>query len=465
MTDNMNKLPGNIFREYDIRGLADTELTDEVVENIGMAFGTYLSQRGVRKASIGGDVRLSTDRIKNAVIRGLTSIGIDIVDIGIVTTPILYWSMFHLNLDGAVMVTGSHNPKDMNGLKLAYGKATLYGKEIQDIRAIIENNRMVKTDRKGTVTRTDISQGYVDMLLSKIKLGKRKLKVVLDSGNGTAGLFASSYFNGLGCETIPLFCEPDGHFPNHHPDPLKRENLRFVIDAIKRYGADLGIAFDGDADRIGVVDDKGNVVWGDILMAFYWREILPKHPGAIAIIEVKCSQALEDEILRLGGKPYYWKAGHSLIKAKMKELHALFSGELSGHMFFADEYFGYDDSFYAAGRLLRILSSSDKTLSELLSDMPVYYSTAEVRVDCPDDRKFDVIEAIKEEALKDHEAITVDGVRIKYPDGWGLVRASNTQPELVTRCEGRTENALRSITDDMKHRMIKAGLPDFEWTY
>jgi len=461
----MGILPKNIFREYDIRGLADEELTDKVVESIGAAFGTYLSKKGVAKITIGGDVRLSTERIKNAAIKGLTSAGIDVVDIGIVTTPILYWSMFYMNLDGAMMVTGSHNPKNMNGLKLAYGKTTIYGEEIQKVRSMIEKGLVVKAARQGSVTQADIHEEYIMMLESKIKLGEKKIKVVVDSGNGTAGLFAPSYFKTLGCEMIPLFCEPDGHFPNHHPDPLKRENLRFVIDAIKENDADLGIAFDGDADRIGVVDDKGNVVWGDILMALYWREILAEHPGEVAIIEVKCSQALEDEIIRLGGKPYYWKAGHSLIKAKMKELHALFAGELSGHMFFADDYYGYDDSFYAAGRLLRILSNSDASLSELLSDMPVYYSTAEIRVDCPDDSKFGVINTIKEEALRDHEAITVDGIRIKYPDGWGLVRASNTQPVLVTRCEGRTKEALDRITNDMKQRMLKAGLPNFEWTY
>lgn len=461
----MQTLPVNIFREYDIRGIAEKELTDEVVENIGGAFGTYLSERGVKRITIGGDVRHSTPRIKDAAIRGLTTAGIDVTDIGIVTTPILYWSLFHFDLNGGLMITGSHNPKDMNGLKLACGKTTLYGEEIQKIRSIIENEGIIQAPKKGKVTRADISDEYVQMLLSKIQLGEKKLKVVVDSGNGTAGINIRTFLEGLGCTMIPLFCEPDGDFPNHHPDPLKRENLAFVIDEIRKTNADLGIAFDGDADRIGVVNDKGEVVWGDTLMALYWREILPKNPGAVAIIEVKCSQALEDEILRLGGKPYYWKAGHSLIKAKMKELHALFSGELSGHMFFADEYFGFDDSFYAAGRLLRILSNSEKNLSELLSDMPVYYSTAEIRVDCPDDRKFDVIEKIKKEALKDHEAITIDGVRIIYNEGWGLVRASNTQPVLVTRCEGRTKEVLDKITSDMKRRLLDAGLPDFEWTY
>ncbi len=461
----MSILPVNIFREYDIRGIAEKELTDEVVELIGGAFGTYLAEKDIRKVSIGGDVRHSTERIKNAAIKGLTSAGIDIIDIGTVTTPILYWSLFHFDLNGALMITGSHNPKDMNGLKLACGKTTLYGEEIQRIRSIIEENRIVKAPVKGITSKADISEEYIRMLVSKINLGEKKLKVAVDSGNGTAGIFIRSFLEGIGCEIIPLFCEPDGNFPNHHPDPLKRENLAFVIEQVRKHNADAGVAFDGDADRIGVVDNKGDVVWGDTLMALYWREILPKNPGAVAIIEVKCSQALEDEILRLGGKPYYWKAGHSLIKAKMKELNALFSGELSGHMFFADEYYGFDDSFYAAGRLLRILSNSDKSLSELLMNMPVYHSTAEIRIDCPDERKFNVIEKIKTEALRDHEAITIDGVRIIYPEGWGLVRASNTQPVIVSRCEGKTREDLDGITRDMKNRMLKADLPDFEWTY
>jgi len=461
---NMN-VPSNIFREYDIRGIADTELNSSVVTMIGKAFGTYLREKGVAKVSIGGDVRFSTERIKQDMISGITFAGINVFDIGTVTSPILYWSLFHLELEGGVMITGSHNPKDMNGLKLAYGKITLYGEEIQKILQMIQQDRSFEAETPGTVTTMDISSEYIEMLTSKIDLGPRKLKVAVDAGNGTAGIYIQEFLKNIGCKVFPLYCEPDGNFPNHHPDPIKRENLADLIKEVKHRGADLGIAFDGDSDRLGVVDENGNVVWGDMLMALYWREILPSNPGAVAIIEVKCSQALEDEILKLGGKPYYYKAGHSLIKAKMKEMNSLFSGELSGHMFFADEFYGFDDAFYASGRLLRILSNSTETLSEMLSDVPVYYSTAEIRVDCPDDKKFDVIEKIKSDALKDHDAITIDGVRIIYPQGWGLVRASNTQPVLVTRCEGRSRKILETITADMKQRMLKAGLPDFEWTY
>ncbi|HQO83978.1 MAG TPA: phosphomannomutase/phosphoglucomutase [Synergistales bacterium] len=459
------KLAANIFREYDIRGNADEELTSETVRAIGLAYGTFLSREGVRKITVGGDVRLSTDRIKGDIIEGVTGAGVDVVDIGMVTSPLLYWSLYHLDLDGAVMITGSHNPKEFNGLKLAFGKTTLYGDQIQEIRRMIEADDFEVAPEKGSVTTMDLSDDYLKMLGSKISLGPRKLKVVTDTGNATAGPMVNRFLRALGCDVIPLFEEPDGTFPNHHPDPTKREYLVDLIDTVRREGADLGLGFDGDADRIGVVDDRGEVVWGDILMILFWREILPRHPGAEAIVEVKSSQALVDEIKRLGGKVVWWKSGHSLIKAKMKELNALFSGEVSGHMFFADEYYGFDDSFYAAGRLLRILSNTSLKLSEMLSDVPVYYSTAETRIACPDNIKFDVIDRIREDALKEYEAITVDGVRILYPRGWGLVRSSNTQPVIVARAEGKTEEDLAEYSADLKRRIMKAGVEEFEWEY
>lgn len=459
------KLAANIFREYDIRGNAEEELTTETVRAIGLAFGTFLSRNSVKKITVGGDVRLSTERIRSDIIAGMTEAGVDVIDIGMVTSPLLYWSLFHLDLEGAVMITGSHNPREFNGLKLAFGKTTLYGDQIQEILRMIEADDFVRASEPGTVTRMDLSKEYLEMLESKISLGPRKLKVVTDTGNATAGPMVNRFLRELGCDVIPLFEEPDGTFPNHHPDPTKREYLVDLIDTVRREGADLGLGFDGDADRIGVVDDMGEVVWGDILMILFWREILPLHPGADAIVEVKSSQALVDEIKRLGGKVVWWKSGHSLIKAKMKELNALFSGEVSGHMFFADEFYGFDDSFYAAGRLLRILSNTSLKLSEMLSDVPVYYSTAETRIACPDEIKFDVIDRIREDALKEHEAITVDGVRIIYPGGWGLVRSSNTQPVIVARAEGKTEEELAEYSADLKKRMLKAGVGNFEWEY
>jgi len=458
-------VPSHIFREYDIRGNADEELTSETVRAIGLAYGTFLNREGVKKITVGGDVRLSTERIREDVIQGVTSAGIDVIDIGMVTSPLLYWSLFHLDLDGAVMITGSHNPKEFNGLKLAFGKTTLYGDQIQEIRRMIAADDLVTAVQKGFATKMDLSGEYLAMLESKISLGGRELKVVTDSGNATAGPLVNRFLRGIGCEVTPLFEEPDGTFPNHHPDPTKREYLQDLIETVRREKADVGLGFDGDADRIGVIDDRGEIVWGDILMILFWREILPRHPGAEAIVEVKSSQALVDEIKRLGGKVVWWKSGHSLIKAKMKEIDALFSGEVSGHMFFADEFWGFDDAFYAAGRLLRILSGTGRKLSELLEDVPVYYSTAETRVACPDERKFDVIDHIRDNALKDHEAITVDGVRILYPRGWGLVRASNTQPVIVARAEGKTEGDLAEYSADLKRRILEAGVEDFDWEY
>ena len=458
-------LPSHIFREYDIRGNADEELTSETIRAIGLAYGTFLLREGVRKITVGGDIRLSTERIREDVIEGVTSAGIDVVDIGMVTSPLLYWSLFRLDLEGAVMITGSHNPKEFNGLKLAFGKTTLYGDQIQEIRRMIESDDLVVAPRKGYVATMDLSEEYLAMLVSKIKLGDRKLKVVTDSGNATAGPLVNRFLREIGCEVIPLFEEPDGTFPNHHPDPTKREYVQDLIETVKREKADVGLGFDGDADRIGVIDDRGEIVWGDILMILFWREILPRYPGTEAIVEVKSSQALVDEIKRLGGKVVWWKSGHSLIKAKMKEMDALFSGEVSGHMFFADEFWGFDDAFYAAGRLLRILSNTDRKLSKLLEDVPVYHSTAETRITCPDERKFDVVDHIRDNALKDHEAITVDGVRILYPRGWGLVRASNTQPVIVARVEGKTQADLAEYSADLKRRILEAGVENFTWEH
>jgi phosphomannomutase/phosphoglucomutase len=480
----MNISP-DIFREYDIRGVADADLTDDVVEIIGRSFGTWLAERRVRKIALGGDVRLSTGRIRAAAARGMASAGIDVADIGVVTTPMLYWSLYHLNLEGAVMVTGSHNPPDMNGLKLAYGpesaepakplaKATLWGGEIQEIRRITESGRFSENShaRRGVVTSEDITDAYISMLLSKIRLHSvepdsraHKLKVVCDSGNGTAGSTICRFLTGLGCECVPLYETPDGRFPNHHPDPQKRENLTALVGKVRETGADAGFAFDGDADRVGVVDERGEVIFGDRLMALYWAEILEKHPGAEAIVEPKCSMALPEEIERLGGRVVWWKSGHSLIKAKMKEIGALFAGELSGHMFFADEYYGFDDSFYAAARLLRILARTGKKLSQLMEPIPLYPSTEEARIACPDSEKFAVIGRIREKALKEYEGLSLDGVRIVYPGGWGLIRASNTQPVVTTRCEGKNRESLAFIMDDVKKRILAEGLPDFGWTF
>ncbi len=459
-----DQVPSSIFREYDIRGTAEQDLAPANVLAIARAFGTYLRRRGVDSLTVGGDVRLSTEAIRAVLIQGLRECGLNVVDLGVVTTPLLYWSLYELQLQGGVMITGSHNPKDMNGLKLVYDKASLYGDEIQSLRVMAQEGQWDLSDRLGGLSSRDLWEPYLAMLKEKISL-ERPLKVAVDAANGAASLGIVPFLSSLGCQVIPLHCQPDGNFPNHHPDPQKRANMQDLIKAVVDGDADVGLGFDGDADRIGVVDDQGEIVWGDALMALFWREILPRHPGATAIIEVKCSQALEDEVRRLGGVPHYFKAGHSLIKAEMKRLGALFAGEYSGHMFFADEYYGFDDSFYAAGRVLRILAASDQKLSQMLSDLPVYYHTEEIRVDCPDAQKFQVMEQITAQALADHQAITVDGVRILYDGGWGLIRASNTQPVLAARCEGRTPQDLEHIAQDVRRRIVEAGLPDFQWTY
>lgn len=465
MTASKQRVPAHIFREYDIRGIADSELTSETVKAIGQAYGTYLSGRGVSKVTVGCDARLSSPRVKTDVMEGLVRAGVSVLDIGLVATPTFYWSLYHFDVNGGVMVTGSHNPPEFNGLKLAMGKATIWGDEIQEIYRIIVEDRAGTSALPGSVKKENIRQAYTEMLVSKIELGPRKLKVVLDSGNGTGGLFAPEFVRRAGCEVIELFSEPDGRFPNHHPDPTKREYLSDLIDAVRKNDADVGIGFDGDSDRIGVVDDKGNMLFGDQLMLLFWKEILPKHPGADVIVEVKSSMILPEETEKLGGKPIWWKSGHSLVKAKMREIDALFSGEVSGHMFFADEFFGFDDAFYAAGRLLRILSNTDKSLSDLIVEMPSYPSTAETRFSCPDELKFDIVERVRDAATKERETVTVDGVRIIHENGWSLLRASNTQPVLVARCEGRTQRDLEMISSDMKRRIKEAGGPDFEWEY
>ena len=462
----MADIAKHIFREYDIRGIAETELADASVILIGQAFGTWLARHGVTKASLGGDARFSTRRIKAAAALGMTRAGVDVTDIGLVSSPAFYWSQYHLAAGAGIMVTGSHNPPEFNGLKLCFDKATLWGDDILEQLRIIENDELRSAPIDGGISYLDINKEYIDMLCSKITLGKHRLKVVCDSGNGTAGLYAPEFLRRIGCEVTELFSEPDGSFPNHHPDPTKRENLRCLIDTVRRTGADFGVGFDGDSDRIGVVDDSGEVIWGDRLMALYWREILPKHPGAVGIIEIKSSMALPEEIVRLGGVPLWWKSGHSLVKAKMREEKALFSGEISGHMFFADEYYGFDDAFYAAGRLARILSGDGRKLSEIMRGIPIYPSTLETRYACPDELKFGVVERAKQKALAENlKALTIDGVRIIYKDGWGLVRASNTQPVLVARCEGRTKEALEVICADMKKRLLEAGSTCFEWEY
>jgi phosphomannomutase/phosphoglucomutase len=448
------QIPPTIFREYDIRGVVGRDITVETADAIARAYAAYLRERGERRVVVGRDLRDSSPAIRDAVAAALVASGCDIVDIGTVITPVFYFARVHLEIDGGVMITASHNPPEFNGFKLAHGFGTIYGSEILEIRRIAASGEFVSG--RGRIEERNVLHPYRAMLKEKIRLGPRRLRAVVDCGNGTASLIAPQALEDLGVDVIRLYCDPDPTFPNHHPDPVDPENLSDLIATVRRERADVGIGFDGDGDRIGVVDDQGTILWGDMLMILFWREILPKYPGTPGIVEVKCSQVLYDEIARLGGRPLFYRTGHSLIKAKMKEIGAVFTGEMSGHMFFADEYYGYDDAVYAAARLLRILSNSDRPLSGLLGDVPRYPITPEVRVDCPDERKFEVVTNLTQQLRQRYEVVDVDGARIVLPDGWGLVRASNTQPALVLRAEGKTPDALARIK-----KLLEDGLAQF----
>ncbi|MDZ7330463.1 MAG: phosphomannomutase/phosphoglucomutase [candidate division KSB1 bacterium] len=449
----------NIFREYDIRGIAETELTDEVIELIGRAFGTFMGRKGRKIFMVGRDVRLSSERIKNALIRGITATGGNVIDIGEVPTPVLYFSIVHAKADGGVMVTGSHNPIEFNGLKMSDGIASIYGQDIQKLRVIIEQHDFLTGS--GQVEQRDFLPDYIATIKSKIKIG-RKLKVVIDAGNGTAGPVAPQIWRDLGCEAICLYCEPDGRFPNHLPDPTVPKYVKTLQQQVITEGADLGIGYDGDADRIGAIDEKGRMIFADRLIALFSRDVLRRNPGAKIVFDVKCSQALPEYISRYGGQPLMWKTGHALLKAKMKAEHAPFAGEMSGHLFFADDYFGFDDAIYASGRLLQILSHSKQKLSEMIDEIPYFVSTPEIRVECSDDAKFDVVADLARSFKSQYETIDIDGARVLFGDGWGLVRASNTQPVLVLRFEAKDEHRLSQIKQIFKQKLREYPSVKFE---
>ncbi|MBS1797805.1 MAG: phosphomannomutase/phosphoglucomutase [Acidobacteria bacterium] len=433
----------NIFREYDIRGIVGPQLTDETVAVLGRAIGTFFNSNGARRVAVGFDARESSPRFCELLTRGFNESGLDVVLVGRVPTPVLYHTVFTRDVDGGVMITGSHNPADHNGFKICLGKQTLFGSQIQEIKRIALANDFARG--AGKVETIEVLAAYEKDIVSKIEIGTRKIKAVVDGGNGMGGVTAVPVYKALGVGLVELFTEPDSDFPNHHPDPTVTENLQDCVAAVRETGADLGIAFDGDGDRIGVVDETGRIIWGDELMVLLSREILKERPGATIIAEVKCSRNLFEDIARHGGTPLMWKAGHSLIKAKMKETQAALAGEMSGHIFFADKFYGFDDATYAGARVLEILSKTDKKLSELLSDLPETFSTPELRVDCPDEKKFDVVAAIAGEFAATNEVITIDGARIVFEHGWGLVRASNTQAILVLRFEADTAENLAKI--------------------
>jgi phosphomannomutase/phosphoglucomutase len=459
-----------IFREYDIRGVAGRDLTEEVATAVGGAYAAFLAHKGAKGAiSVGRDNRPSGEGLHRALVSGLVASGIDVVDIGVVPTPLAYWSQHNLDVVGGIQITGSHNPPEYNGFKLGLNKSSIFGPDIQQIYDLAVAGKFPRA--KGSLTSEQIIDRYVDDMAERIGTlshnsshgnrgpGGKALKVVIDCGNGAGSLVAPKLFPRLGIKPRFLFCESDGTFPNHHPDPTVPANLEDLIAAVKKDGADVGIAFDGDADRIGVIDDTGEIVWGDYLLIIYARDVLARTGrGQPIVFDVKASQALPDAITGAGGTPIMWKTGHSVIEEKMHQTHAPVAGEMSGHMFFAEGFYGFDDALYGAARLLRIVADSGKTVRELLADVPRFVSTPEIRVACPDDRKFGIVEEAKKHFGAKYEVLTVDGVRVLFGDGWGLIRASNTQPVIVMRFEGRTNEQLEKIQSEMQGWLRSKGV-------
>jgi phosphomannomutase/phosphoglucomutase len=449
--------PG-IFRQYDIRGIVDKDLTLDAATAIGRAYATLLQQRGISGVvSVGRDNRPSGGLLRDALIDGLTSAGANVIDIGVVPTPVLYWSLHHLPVVGGIQITGSHNPPEYNGFKLCVGHESLHGSGIESLHDLILKGDYATGS--GSVRSENVLDRYVDDVVARTGPLKRRLKVVIDCGNGVGAVVSKSLFDRLGIDVSYIFCESDGTFPNHHPDPTVVENLHDIIREVKAKGADLGIAFDGDADRIGVVDGEGAIVWGDHILILYARDVLERTgAGQSIIFDVKCSQALPHAIEAAGGKAVMWKTGHSLIKDKMKQLKAPLAGEMSGHMFFAEGFYGHDDALYGAARLLRIVAASGTSVAGMLGDVPKFVSTPELRVDCPDELKFEVVDRAVKHFRARYDVIDVDGVRVLFGDGWGLIRASNTQPVLVTRYEARSPERLNAIQREMEDWLRSQGI-------
>ncbi len=442
----MSKINPTIFREYDIRGVVDKDLTEDGVAAIGRAYATFAKKAGAQRVSVGRDCREHSTRLAKQLFRGLTEGGLDVVDLGTVTTPMQYYSIRKDGLDGGIQITGSHNPPEYNGLKLSLGKRSIHGPEVQELLRIIQEDDYGKADRVGSIEGRDVFPDYLAYCKENLQMGERKLKVVLDGGNGTGGPFAVPVFEALGVEVVQLYCDMDDTFPNHHPDPTVEKNLEDLKAKVLEHKADLGIAFDGDADRLGAVDEKGQVMWGDQLMILFARSVLADVPGATIIGEVKCSRTLYADIEAHGGVAVMGKTGHSLIKDKMRETGAALAGEMSGHIFFAHRFFGFDDGIYAGARLVELLSHAEGPISGMLADVPKTFTTPEIRRDCPESLKFRLVDSMvthfKERGDK---VIDVDGARVEFDDGWGLIRASNTQPILVLRFEADTEARLSEI--------------------
>ncbi len=435
-------MKAEIFREYDIRGVVNEDFDLKDAELIGQGYGTYLLEHNGRRAVVGRDCRLSSPDIRDALVTGMVKAGLEVVDLGVCPTPLLYFALRHLEVDGGMMITASHNPPEYNGFKVCLGTGTIFGEEIQNFRRLLEAGRLAEGE--GSLEPYDIISPYSDWVVNNIKI-ERPVKLAVDAGNATGGVVAGPILRRLGCPPIELFFEMDGNFPNHEPDPTVLENMTALSEQVVKNGLELGIGFDGDSDRIGVVDEKGDIIYGDMLVAIFAREILKEKPGAKFIAEVKCSHNLYDDIRAHGGEAIMWRTGHSLLKQKLKEEKGDLAGEMSGHIFFAHRYFGFDDAIYAACRLLEIVARREEPISEFLKDLPKTYNTPEIRVHCPEDKKFKLVELVREELRQNHEIIDVDGVRVIFPDGWGLLRASNTGPLLVLRFEAQSEERLKEI--------------------
>jgi len=436
-----------IFREYDIRGVAGRDILDEDVVNIGKAYGSLLKTQNRNNISVGRDCRLTSQKFAQLFIDGIISTGCNVIDIGICPTPVLYFSIQHLNLGGGAMVTASHNPPEYNGFKLLSGTDSIHSQGLQDIRIIIENQEFVQGS--GKVSKKDVITPYKEYIVNSINI-KHPIKIGIDSGNGTGGITALPVLKELGCEVHDIYCDMDGRFPNHEADPTQKKNMLDLIELVKEKNLDLGVGYDGDADRIGVVDKNGELIYGDQLMVVYAREILQRDPGATFISEVKCSMVMYDDIKKHGGNAIMWKTGHSLIKKKMKEENAALAGEMSGHMFFKDRYLGFDDALYATCRLLEIIAETGLGVDELIQDLPKTFTTPELRVECPDEIKFKAVDKIVARFKAKQDIIDIDGLRALYDDGWGLVRASNTQPALVLRFEALSEKRLHDIQNEIE---------------
>ncbi len=444
----------NIFREYDIRGIAEQDINKELAYHIGRAFGTIIKRNGGKTASVGMDVRPTSPQYSSAVIKGLNDSGIYVYDLGVVPTPVQYYSIFKMQLDGGIEVTASHNPRDYNGFKLTLGKNSFFGEDIQRLADIIEKEDYNSDIERGKTEKTDILTPYIDEISKGVRI-KEGLKIALDTGNGTGGPVMKRLLDKLHIEYQGLFLEPDGNFPNHIPDPIVPTYMEKLMETVKQNHLTMGIGLDGDCDRVGIVMDNGELIFGDKFLGIVAPFVLKNHPGAPIIFDVKCTKGLAYVIKQNHGKPVMWKTGHSLIKAKLRELNAPLAGEMSGHIEFNDRYYGFDDGIYSALRMMEIVSSSSRPLSDMVKDIPFYYSTPEIRVGCPDEKKFEVVKSIVETFKKSYEVNDIDGARIEFPDGFGLVRASNTQPVIVLRFEGKTEKRLAEIKDIIFNELRK----------